>query len=53
MGVTVLVSEDDGRIWREDDDGLPRASILALAFDAGNPATLYAATAGGLYKLPR
>jgi photosystem II stability/assembly factor-like uncharacterized protein len=53
VGVTVLVSADDGRTWREDDDGLPRASISALAFDAGNPATLYAATAGGLYKLTR
>jgi photosystem II stability/assembly factor-like uncharacterized protein len=53
VGGNILVSEDDGRTWREDDDGLPRAKVWALAFGAGNPATLYAATAGGLYELVR
>lgn len=52
-GLGVWVSEDGGETWRAVNDGLPSLSISALAFGAGAPATLYAATPGGLYKLTR
>jgi photosystem II stability/assembly factor-like uncharacterized protein len=53
VGLGVQVSEDDGETWRAAADGLPQATVSALAVGAGNPAILYAATPGGLYALVR
>ena len=49
-GQGIYVSEDDGETWRTINAGLPSYSILALAVGADS-STVYAATAGGLYRL--
>jgi photosystem II stability/assembly factor-like uncharacterized protein len=49
-GQGVYVSEDDGETWRTVNAGLPSYSIPALAVSADS-STVYAATAGGLYRL--
>jgi photosystem II stability/assembly factor-like uncharacterized protein len=52
-GQGIYVSEDDGETWRAAiNAGLPSYSIPALAVSADS-STVYAATAGGLYKLTR
>jgi photosystem II stability/assembly factor-like uncharacterized protein len=52
VGFGLLVSEDGGETWHAGDDGLPQATVSELAVGAGS-STVYAATAGGLYKLTR
>jgi photosystem II stability/assembly factor-like uncharacterized protein len=49
-GQGIYVSEDDGETWRTVNAGLPNYSIPALAVSADS-STVYAATAGGLYRL--
>jgi len=52
VGFGLLVSADGGETWHAGDDGLPQATVSALAVGA-DASTVYAATPGGLYKLPR
>ena len=52
VGFGLLVSEDGGETWHAGDDGLPQATVSELAVGADG-STVYAATPGGLYKLPR
>jgi len=52
VGFGLLVSEDGGETWRAGDDGLPQPTVSALAVSA-DASTVYAATPGGLYELPR
>jgi hypothetical protein len=51
----VSVSEDGGATWTPLTQGLaPNVAVVDLAFDAANPALLYAATAGGgVFSLQR
>ena len=49
-GQGIFVSEDGGETWRTVNAGLPSYSIPALAVGADS-STVYAATAGGLYRL--
>jgi photosystem II stability/assembly factor-like uncharacterized protein len=51
FGFGLLVSEDGGETWHATGDGLPQATVSALAVGPGNPAILYAASPGGLYRL--
>lgn len=51
------VSDDGGQTWEPLADGLPsNVPILDLAFDAGDPSLLYAATLGAgvmaLHRVP-
>jgi photosystem II stability/assembly factor-like uncharacterized protein len=52
VGFGLLVSEDGGETWHAAGDGLPQATVSALAVGADS-STVYAATPGGLYKLAR
>jgi photosystem II stability/assembly factor-like uncharacterized protein len=51
----VRVSDDGGATWSPLDAGLPpNVPVVDLAFDAADPALLYAATAGGgIFSLQR
>jgi photosystem II stability/assembly factor-like uncharacterized protein len=50
QGEGIFVSEDGGETFRPVNQGLPSYSIPALAVSADS-AAVYAATAGGLYRL--
>jgi photosystem II stability/assembly factor-like uncharacterized protein len=47
----VFETRDAGDTWTAIDDGLPSGGVIALQFTRQSPATLYAATAGGVYVL--
>ena len=52
VGFGLLVSADGGETWHAAGDGLPQATVSELAVGADG-STVYAATPGGLYELPR
>lgn len=48
VGLGVLKSTDAGASWRSVD--IPENNVNALAIDAGDPETVYAATPTGMYR---
>jgi photosystem II stability/assembly factor-like uncharacterized protein len=50
-GGGVFTSTDGGGVWKPHNTGLANLDIRALALASGNPKTLYAGTASGVFKL--
>jgi hypothetical protein len=50
-GVGVFRSVDGGASWTPYNEGLTDLNVAALALAPGNPNTLYAATADGVFKI--
>ena len=50
-GAGVFKSSDGGSSWTPFNDGLSNRNVRTLAIAQGNPHTLFAGTAGGIFKI--